>query len=235
MSSNAFNSPEFYTKSLKVRSKLVEKCLRTLAHLIKWKVEGKDSVLDIGCGCGDITLECFYPLLPKNYDRLVCADLSPSMLKSAKETFEGIKNVEFIQLNIEEPLIDSIRRELGTFDHIFSSFCLTYVKDQRQAFQNIYNLLKPGGDILITVQAKTPPIEILIKMAEDGKWKDKLPNIRNIFVYSYREDPHPDRTIKNLLKSIGFQDISIKVEECLETFPNKKFFKGRTTELLKKG
>ncbi|XP_059609047.1 juvenile hormone acid O-methyltransferase-like [Phlebotomus argentipes] len=217
--------PNFYKSNIELRVKLVQRCLNKVSHLLQWQPKGGDSVLDIGCGVGDITRECFYPLLPANYSRLVCSDISESMLHGARKTFHGIDRVNFTQININEPLSDAKKVELKTFNHIFSSFCLTYVKNQKQAFQNVFDLLEMGGDIMITIQAITPSIECLFRMAEQKKWKNKLSNIRETFVYSYREDSNPKETIESLLRCLGFTQVVVELEESFETYKTEEYLK----------
>ncbi|GAB0086217.1 Methyltransferase domain 25 [Sergentomyia squamirostris] len=217
--------PNFYEKSKDFRVNIVLKSFEDLFHLVKWKENGGDSAIDVGCGVGDTTKSCIYPLLPKNYSLLVCLDLSTEMLEMARKNFSGITRTNFIQLDVGSSITDAKRNELGLFDHVFSTLCLCYVKNQKQAFQNIFSILHPGGDILISFQAIAPVVEILYKMAERSKWRKTLADIDTYCPYPYRKDPHPKETIENLLKSVGFVDIVVKISDSYDIIETEEAFK----------
>ncbi|GAB0086215.1 Methyltransferase domain 25 [Sergentomyia squamirostris] len=217
--------PEFYEKSISFRSILAQRCIQQLGYLVQWKQSGGDSVVDIGCGAGDTTKECFYPLIPRTYSRLVCLDISAEMLEAAKENFSQVPRVDFFQLDIGSPISEVKKKELGSFDHIFSSFCLSYVKDQKQAFKNIFDMLNSGGDILMALHAITPPIEILFRMAESPRWKDKFVKINDFYPYPYRKDTNPQKTLEELLKSSGFTDVNVTKNDSYETFKSVEFLR----------
>ncbi|GAB0099620.1 Methyltransferase domain 25 [Sergentomyia squamirostris] len=188
------------------------------------------NVLEIGCGIGDVTEPCFLPLLPRDIERYVCSDGSLTVLEAARTRFQGLEHIEFLELNIEKPIDKNL---MSKFDRIISTFCFMYVNNQRQAYENIFNALIPGGDCWIVLSTNTSFFETLFRLAETSKWKNKLRNIHDILVFPYRNVPEPEKTAENLLKSIGFSDISVKIHDfppefdkaedfraILESFPN---------------
>ncbi|XP_059608143.1 juvenile hormone acid O-methyltransferase-like [Phlebotomus argentipes] len=208
---------------------------------LKWR--GGERVLDIGCGPGDITKVCIYPILPQNYEKLVCSDISPEMLEVCKSVFAGIKSVEFLQMDIRESPAESLK---GTFDRIFSTFCFMYVADQEAALKNVFDLLAPGGDCWIHQLSRPSVVLPLFKLAESPKWKDKLQGFRTVQIYPFTEDPNPVATGEKYMKSVGFTDISVSIVEShvqmeseedslIESLPNpsKDFNEEDKQELLK--
>ncbi|XP_059608076.1 juvenile hormone acid O-methyltransferase-like [Phlebotomus argentipes] len=213
-------NPQKYAFSSDVRCKIVQSVLDSLFGSLKWR--GGERVMDIGCGIGDVTRRCFLPLLPDNFQRLVCADFSPVMLEAAKLEFRGIDRVDFLQMDIGKNVEDSLK---GTFDRIFSSFCLMYVQDQKQVFKNIFDLLTPGGDCVIMFMRRGAITETGIQLVNTPKWKDRLKHYREVFVFPYREDPDPVATLENLLKSVGFQEVSVEKEDFNHVYPSTENFR----------
>ncbi|XP_059608075.1 juvenile hormone acid O-methyltransferase-like [Phlebotomus argentipes] len=210
-----------------------------LSRKIQW--HGGERVLDIGCGPGDITRSCILPLLPQNFEKLVCADISPEMLEICKSEFTGVENVEFLQMDIRKSPEESLK---GSFNRVFSTHCFMYVSDQKMALKNVFDLLKPGGDCWINQFAVPSILQPLFILAESPKWKEKLHGFRNVHIYPYNEDPNPIATGTKYMKSVGFTDISVTIEEsylqmeseilckCLPN-PSKDFKEEDKEELMR--
>ncbi|XP_059221411.1 juvenile hormone acid O-methyltransferase-like [Stomoxys calcitrans] len=47
---------------------------------------GCDSLIDLGSGSGDVLMDFVYPIMPKNFQRLVCSDIIHKMVNYAKST-----------------------------------------------------------------------------------------------------------------------------------------------------
>ncbi|KAI5710011.1 hypothetical protein M8J76_017040 [Diaphorina citri] len=112
-------------------------------YIDQFKWTDNESVLDVGCGPGNVTSKLLLPNLPKSVVKLVGLDVSPNMIKHAKNHHTNPK-LEFVVANIADQNLESIF--LTKFNKIFSFYCLHWVQDQRQAISNIYNLLMPGGE-----------------------------------------------------------------------------------------
>jgi ubiquinone/menaquinone biosynthesis C-methylase UbiE len=102
------------------------------------------TVVDIGCGPGYL-LQVVAKELPNS--SLVGVDISDEMVKTAKANFKAInpnKEVEFKQGSTEHlPFRDS------TQDFVISTFSLHHWNEPRSAFNEIYRVLKPGGQMLV--------------------------------------------------------------------------------------
>lgn len=116
-----FTQSELYRKVKYLQKREARQALLDYAHLIMWRSDGCNSVLDAGCGSGDVTRE--WPILPSNFKRLVGVDISYKMLDYAKKTQIHPKlSFEYFDLNLE--LEKQALRSSEPFDHVFSFFCL---------------------------------------------------------------------------------------------------------------
>ncbi|GAB0099618.1 Methyltransferase domain 25 [Sergentomyia squamirostris] len=214
-------SPELYGKSGDDRSRCIQALLALYGQPLVW--HDGDCVLEIGCGIGDVTENCFLPLLPRrNFKRYVCSDASLKMLNATRTRFSKLEHVDFELLDIGIP-VDSVL--CASFNRIFSTICLMYIPNQKQMFKNIYDLLLPDGDCWLQMFTTGAIFESLFQTAEMPKWQEKLHNIRDIFVFPYREDPHPERTVEELMKLVGFVDISVKIHDSYQKYETADRFR----------
>ena len=98
-------------------------------------------ILDIGCGCGATTLE-IAKMIPEG--KIIGVDISEPMLNQArKDALEmSLSNTEFV---VQDVQTDEISKDL--FDIAFSRFGVMFFEDSYEAFKNINNSLKIGGQL----------------------------------------------------------------------------------------
>ena len=98
-----------------------------------------ERILDLGTGDG--RLLAFLCTEWPNAEG-VGLDVSPAMLRAARERFRDDGKVQVLQHDLEEPLPD-----LGRFDAIISSFAFHHVSDMRKnaLYSQIHAALCPGG------------------------------------------------------------------------------------------
>ncbi|KAF5299216.1 hypothetical protein FQA39_LY02389 [Lamprigera yunnana] len=212
------NLPELYVEAGVVAKKDTECVLKKYFELL----EARDycNVMDVGCGPGNVTHDLIYPLFPKTINELVAVDVSPKMIQYAKKTYNANSKIKFTQMDISTDNIP--KNYYGHFDHITSFFCLNMIYDQRKAFSNIYNMLKPGGNLLLSCATDSVFYDIYKSMAEDEKWKMYCKHVKNAIpsthfcndVQSYFE---------NHLKEVGFEAQLCLVENKLFCFDKKSF------------
>ncbi|XP_017772157.1 PREDICTED: juvenile hormone acid O-methyltransferase-like [Nicrophorus vespilloides] len=213
------NKPTLYSKYHGLQTTDANYVLDNYIRLIKWK--GQDNALDVGCGSGQVTTNILLPLLPQDFKKLVGLDISPEMVKHAKSQNENPK-VDFIASDISS--IDIKNDICEEFDHIFSFYCLHWVQNQRQTIKNMYNLLKPGGDVLLTFLANNPIFHIYEVMAKNPKWSHYMKNYE-LFISPYQHCEDPEKVFETMLIEEGFSVHQCKVVERNYTFPDMNVLK----------
>ncbi|HEV2070492.1 MAG TPA: methyltransferase domain-containing protein [Acidimicrobiales bacterium] len=107
------------------------------------RIQGGDSVLDIGCGTGKSTRDAARLAGPGS---VLGVDLSARMLERAQAAAqaEGLTNVRFEQADAQvHPFPD------GAFDVAISSFGAMFFADPTAAFTNIARALRPEGRLAL--------------------------------------------------------------------------------------
>jgi SAM-dependent methyltransferase len=111
------------------------------ALLARLGVERGARVLDVGCGCGQTTLEL--AALVGETGRVIGIDLSSAMLACAAERARAAKlEVELITANAE-----THRFAPASFDLVFSRFGVMFFADAIAAFTNFHDALVAGGKL----------------------------------------------------------------------------------------
>ncbi|OHD39969.1 MAG: methyltransferase type 11 [Spirochaetes bacterium GWF1_31_7] len=121
-----------------------EKYRKASAHQKEWgtkiisefKLNGKESILDLGCGDGTLT-SLLSELVPDG--NVLGIDASEGMIKTAKE----LENQKLTFKKMDIDVIDFNEE----FDLIFSNATLHWVKDHTKLLANCYKALKKNGAI----------------------------------------------------------------------------------------
>ena len=95
--------------------------------------------LEIGCGTGKNT-----QWLLTKADKVVAVDFSLEMLSKAKAKINS-ENIHFMEADITQPWTFTNQQ----FDLIVFSLVLEHIEDLDFIFQNISNLLAPGGHVYV--------------------------------------------------------------------------------------
>ncbi|KAG4075107.1 hypothetical protein HA402_013502 [Bradysia odoriphaga] len=189
-----------------------EDTLNEFASRVKWLIEGGDSVLHIGSRSGDVLFDYVFPLLPKNFRRLVGIDKSEEMISYAIENYHHPK-LTFERADItNEDDINKLLNRFGQFNHITTLCSLHWVMDQELAFKNIFNLLAPHGDILITMCESHPLYEHYRDMMALDKWSDYQEQMQ-LSTSPYFGASDPVKMLNDILEKVGFNDIHVELKE----------------------
>jgi len=99
-----------------------------------------ETILDLGCGTGDLTKEIFLA-----NSHVIGVDSSTDMIEKAKSKFPEI---EFYQMDARELKFDIL------FDAIFSNAVLHWIPEKEVVIRNMYSLLNDNGRIVLEFGGK---------------------------------------------------------------------------------
>ncbi len=122
------------------------------------------SLLDVGCGCGALTLAA-----ARIADSAVGLDISVPLTDVASERAgaAGIDNVEFVVADAQ-----TYHFIPGAFDLVVSQFGLMFFDDPTAAFSNVRRSLAPEGQLAFVSWQSLPDNEWLTVVAR--KWRSIL-------------------------------------------------------------
>jgi juvenile hormone acid methyltransferase len=195
--------------------------LTVCANLLKWK--NNEDVLDVGTGDGGVTSDILLPRLPEDLKKLVCLDVSEKMVEFTRGTLKHNSKAEFVQMDIATKEIPSELFE--RFDHIFSFNCLHWVPRDKhlQALKNMHKMLKPGGQLLVTIISTAAMFDIYENMARDKKWSPFLTNVQD-YISMYHESEDPPGKLESYLTQVGFVTHLCQQEDRVHTYSGLSSF-----------
>ncbi|MEO8774209.1 MAG: class I SAM-dependent methyltransferase [Gelidibacter sp.] len=185
--------------------------LELITEASKRIVPHATSLLDVGCGAGNYSL-----MMLSKIPNLNCTlvDLSKPMLEKAFERIsqETDRKVEIIQGDIREVALME-----NHFDIILAGAVLHHLRDDKDwetTFEKLFNLLKPGGCLMIS-DLISQDTELL----NDYTWErygDYLEGLggkeyrQNVLDYVAKEDsPRSMNYQLDLMKQVGFSKVEI--------------------------
>jgi SAM-dependent methyltransferase len=139
----------------------------------KTSASSESKILDIGCGTGHHVAE----LSGRSID-VLGIDISPSMIKKAKQNYPDYK------FEVKDATNSQIFQR-DTFTHILCMyFTIYYIQDKGQFFENCYNWLMPGGYLIVhLVDRKNfdpilPPGNPLLYVSPQKYAKERITNTK---------------------------------------------------------
>ncbi|XP_026465527.1 juvenile hormone acid O-methyltransferase-like [Ctenocephalides felis] len=206
---------DLYSRSNISQRRDAKEIIKEFAPRIHWSLNGRDTLLDIGCGTGDVTVDFVVPIMPKDYERIVGGDLSTEMIEYAKRRYAAMPRLEFRTMDVgKDALCKQIRER---FHHVTSFYCLHWVQNQKRAAKNIYDLLLPGGDCLLVFLARNPIFDVYRRMASNPRWAPYMKDADR-FVSPYQDIENPHKLLKQHLTDAGFEQIHCETRDRVFVF-----------------
>ena len=143
-STEDFDSPEVAAAFEKVTNFLPFKLLhrKVLSQLKLFNL--KDSFIDVGCGSGNLIIQVAkkYPSLD-----LIGVDLSSEILELAKK--KAVENKINEKIDFKIGSVENLPFPDKSVDFVLSTLSLHHWQDPKQAFKEVFRVLKDEGVILI--------------------------------------------------------------------------------------
>jgi SAM-dependent methyltransferase len=155
-------------------------------------------ILDLGTGNGRLLR-----LLEINRPKMdaVGIDISPVMLKAARERLGKHKPVKVIEHDLNDPLLEL---EMGTFDAIVKSLTIHHLTHERKhsIYKEIFSLLNHGGVFCNLEHADSPT----------PKLHEHFIDLMGDRIASFAREEHSDKLLSvktqlRWLRQIGFADV----------------------------
>jgi len=190
------------------------------------KIVVGERILDIGCGCGQTSLELARRVGATG--SVLGLDISAPMLGRARERAAeaGLGNTEFIQADAQTHAFEG-----PDFDLLFSRFGVMFFSSPVDAFSNLLSALRPGGRLTFVAWqelGRNPwmllPVSAAMKHLPSGDGPPD-PHAPGPFAFADRD------RVAGILRESGFENIT------LESFEKQLLMGGggtldETTEFL---
>jgi ubiquinone/menaquinone biosynthesis C-methylase UbiE len=160
------------------------------------------SLLDVGCGCGALTLAT-----SGIADSAVGIDISVPLTEVASERARTarIDNVEFVVADAQTHAFAP-----GTFDLVVSQFGLMFFDDPARAFSNVRRSLDPDGRLAFVSWQGLPANEWLTVIANEVANRAEIPELGGLAkgpgMFAFKDQ---DETTV-LLEAAGFTDVAFE-------------------------
>ena len=107
-----------------------------------------ERIIDVGCGCGDTTVQFAQKVGPSGH--VLAVDVSEPMLARARERSQALAQVELV---VADASVQAFAP--GAADLLTSRFGVMFFVDPIAAFGNLRRALAPGGRLCVAV-GKSP-------------------------------------------------------------------------------
>jgi tRNA (cmo5U34)-methyltransferase len=128
-----------------------------LARLVDYLPQRAASVLELGCGTGNLSLA-----LAERYPKaaLTFLDAAPEMIETTRARLKEKHPSTIERARFVEATFETIDRSLGSFDLVVSSISLHHVRDKGALYKTIYALVRTGGTFRFSDQLRGGTDEI---------------------------------------------------------------------------
>jgi SAM-dependent methyltransferase len=166
-----------------------------------------EAVLDVGCGCGDTTLEIARRVGPSGLATGV--DISAPMLARARERAAeaGLAQAEFLHADAQIAALPE-----GRYDVVFSRFGVMFFADPARAFENLARSLAKGGRIAFVCWQslfQNPFMGVPLSAFGQHVPLPPAPGPEDPGMFSFAD---PAR-VRRILEGAGFEGVALAGEE----------------------
>ncbi|MGA7436201.1 MAG: methyltransferase domain-containing protein [Solirubrobacterales bacterium] len=170
------------------------------AVLSRLNLEGTETVMDAGCGSGEVTAHLLERL---PLGKVVAVDGSPSMLEKARKHLSSDR-VEFVCQDLDSLIVEK------RVDHVFSNATFHWISDHDTLFSRIRQAISPGGTLVAQCGGRGNVAEIvaaLEQVTREEPYVEYVGSIGNPWNFA-----SPDETEIRLIGA-GFEDANCWLEE----------------------
>lgn len=173
-------------------------------------VVNPSKILDLCCGTADWTI-----MLARRYQHadIIGADFSSEMLKIAQQK---VGASQLTNITLENGDAMNLRYPDNSFDVVTIGFGLRNVPDANKVLQEIYRILKPGGQLICleAFKVETPVIKLGWKVYFNGL----MPLMGKVFAKSPSEYKYLDDSVNKfvsikqlaeMMNAAGFKNIEV--------------------------
>jgi SAM-dependent methyltransferase len=181
--------------------------LRPVSDLLIATADAKsgDRIIDIGCGCGDTTIDFATRVTPGG--EVLGLDISEPMLARARERAQNGLPARFV---LADATVHDFEPEWA--DLAVSRFGVMFFADPARSFANLRKGLKRGARLVFACwrEAKQNPW-MMLPLREARKHAPPLPETNP-------EDPGPfafadDARVRRILSAAGFADVAVTARD----------------------
>jgi SAM-dependent methyltransferase len=167
-------------------------------------------VLDVACGPGTLAL-----LAAERVEQVVALDFAEEMLGMLRRRAaeHGMSNIEIVHGDGQ-----SLPFEDGSFDAAFSMFGLMFFPDRAAGFRELFRVLKPGGQAVVSSWPPSDEVPMMVEMFDAVRlFVEGMPKGGNMPLTSHDE-------FRAEMTAAGFTDVAIHVVSYAETVPSMEAF-----------
>ena len=152
------------------------------------ELKNSDVILDLGCGEGTLTFS-----LAKSVKKAVGVDTHLPTIQDALFKSAELKNRVDTEFHCDK--IENLGLPSESFNKVFSFSVIEHIPNYLEIFQELYRLLKQGGELIISVDSFSDFDPELVKIHQ-----------KEFLVQKYFKKEE----LRELLQEIGFKQVEIK-------------------------
>ena len=69
------NEANLNSRTNNMQRRDAKQIIEEFSNILQWRLDGKDSFLDVGSGSGDVLMDLLYPIVPKDFSKFFGSDI----------------------------------------------------------------------------------------------------------------------------------------------------------------